>query len=306
MPGVVTRVLEPGDREPLAAAVDRARTAGEFRPSSDPDAAFFLKSFDLDPRLVGGAFDDHGGLVGFVSSEFKVVVVTPERRRERIGTALVDLAAQMELDRDRPNVLLGRRPDDAAGRAFLEATGFRFHSTLFELDLPRDRPVVQPSWPGDVVVRPFSREAVPDWVALFNAAFANHPTPLQLDATFITADLDDPDLDDGDTLLLADVASGELVGFCAAAPQRHAGVVDPHGEIWTIGVRPDRQGRGLGRQLLRWGVARLRSIGVREISLSVNALNEGALALYEAEGFGRVRSAERWARPVTAPRVPAG
>jgi len=73
--------------------------------------------------------------------------------------------------------------------------------------------------------------------------------------------------------------------------------VGAHGEVWAVGVRPDRQGRGLGRQLLRAGVARLRGVGVPAISLSVNGRNESALGLYESEGFVRVLTRDRWARP---------
>ena len=46
------------------------------------------------------------------------------------------------------------------------------------------------------------------------------------------------------------------------------------------------------------GVARLRDVGVPAISLSVNGRNESALGLYESEGFVRVRTRDRWARPV--------
>jgi mycothiol synthase len=159
--------------------------------------------------------------------------------------------------------------------------------------------VDEPRWPPGVIARPFDRTRdVEPWIALFNTAFADHATPLQLDASFVTAGLDDPALDDADTEVLEDAANGELVGFCATAPIRGAAGVAHHAEIWTVGVRPDRQGEGLGRQLLRWGVGYLRRIGVPDVSLSVNARNERALALYENEGFVRSRTRERWARPV--------
>ena len=93
--------------------------------------------------------------------------------------------------------------------------------------------------------------------------------------------------------------AGELIGFCATEPKRREdGAVEPHAEIWTIGVRPDRQGAGLGRQLLRWGIAHLRELGVETVALSVNGRNPRALALYEREGFVRTSTRERWARPV--------
>ena len=301
---VAVRRLEPADRDELTREVDRARAAGEFRASSDAAGSFFLRSFDLDHRRVGGAFD-RDELVGFISSEFKIVVVSPDRRRAGIGSALVELAVAMERDRGRPNVILGRDRDDVVARSFLEAAKFAPHSILWDLELPTAAAVPAPVWRVDVRARPFEAPAdVESWVAMFNAAFADHATPLQLDASFITADLADPNLDDADTLLLEERASGRLVGFAATAPERHDGTVAPAGEIWTIGVLPEWQGRGLGRQLLRWSVERLRGIGVRDITLSVNGRNEHALRLYEDEGFVRTRTRERWARPVALPTEP--
>ena len=68
MAPVETRRLAATDRAALAAAVDRARDAAEFRASSDADAAFFLQSWEFDPSIVGGAFDGEE-LVGFVSGK---------------------------------------------------------------------------------------------------------------------------------------------------------------------------------------------------------------------------------------------
>ena len=195
---------------------------------------------------------------------------------------------------------MGVLPDDSAGKAFLTATGFDYHSTLWDLDLPIEAAVAAPAWPEGVIARPFeqARDARA-WIELFNQAFATHATALQIPIEAADAP-PDPAILDADTELLEDAASGELVGFCATQPEREDGVVGPHAEIWTIGVRPDRQGRGLGRELLRWGVQRLRGLDVREISLSVNSRNEGALGLYEREGFVRRSTRDRWARPVPA------
>jgi mycothiol synthase len=295
---VAVRRLTAADLPALEREVERARGAGEFGASSDDAGQFLVKSFALDSSMAGGAY--HGDdLVGFVAPEFKIVAVRPDRRRGGIGRALIELAVDMERRRSRPEVLMGLRPDDEIGRAFLRATGFAFHSTLWDLDLPADRPIANPAWPAGVIERPFDRTRDLDaWIGLFNTAFADHATPLQLDRVFIEAGLDDPAILDDDTGVVEDAATGELVAFCATTPIRTDGIVVGHGEIWTIGVRPDRQGAGLGRQLLRWGAHRLRSIGAGEVSLSVNGRNERALGLYESEGFVRSRTRERWARPV--------
>ena len=307
MSDVEVRPLVAADVGGVAGAVGAGQRHGEFRGSSDAEGTFIGKAFELDPSIFGGAFAD-GRLMGLVSSEFKFTLVAPPWRRQGIGRRLVDLAEAMERERGRPNVLMGRIPEDVIGRAFLVATGFTFHSTLWDLILPEGTAVGVALWPDELEARTFDRRRDVDaWIALFNTAFADHATPLQLDPAFIAAGLDDPTNDDSDLLLLEERATGALIGFCATSPNRIAGEIGSKAEIWTIGVRPDRQGQGLGKELLRWGLAHLQLLGVTEIDLSVNALNERALRLYEAEGFIRTRTRERWARPVLAmTRAPAG
>lgn len=299
MTEVTLRRFEPDDLAALGPAVERARQAGEFRASSDPDGTFFLRSFEFFGHPVELAVASDGAVIGFISPEFKVAVVGPEHRRRGIGRRLVQAGLEIERERGRPDLILGVLPDDPDGQAFLRATGLTFHSTLWDLALPAVAAVAAPTWPLGIEARPFDRDRdARPFVALFNAAFASHATPLQMDESIVDQP-PDPAFEDADTVVAIDLSSGELIGFCATSPERIDGVVGPHAEVWTIGVRPDRQGRGLGRQLLRWGVQRLRAIGVTDITLSVNGRNEHALALYESEGFGRVSTRERWARPVS-------
>ena len=74
----------------------------------------------------------------------------------------------------------------------------------------------------------------------------------------------------------------------------------PVGEIRILGVLPEWRGRGLGRELLRWGVAHLRSGGAGLIQLSVEAENELALGLYRRTGFEPTVEWPHWTRPVAA------
>jgi mycothiol synthase len=272
--------------------------------SSDPHAAFVLKGFAIDPGRFGGAFRDEA-LAGFVIPEFKVVVVQPKLRRQGIGRALVDLGLDMEGRRGRPELILGTLPGDLAATAFLKATGFGYHSTVWDLDLPTDANVQAPAWPEGYAGRPFDRTRdLEAWVRVFNEAFADHPTPLQLDPKSVAAGLADPDNVDADIVVLVETATGDLVGFCNCDPGRRDGKISDHAELWTIGVRPDRQGRGLGRQLVRAGVENVRRLGIPNVSLSVNGRNESALALYESEGFVRVRTRDRWSRPTRVASEP--
>jgi mycothiol synthase len=76
--------------------------------------------------------------------------------------------------------------------------------------------------------------------------------------------------------------TASLVGSVASA------VADegrPTGEVKLVGVRREARGRGLGRELVRWGVAAVRERGVGDVFLSVEGENAGALGLYESLGF---------------------
>ncbi len=63
------------------------------------------------------------------------------------------------------------------------------------------------------------------------------------------------------------------------------GVAGDDAEVRTIGVRPARQGHGIGRALLRDLIS---ATDGRRMLLEVRTDNEPAIALYESEGFSRL------------------
>jgi mycothiol synthase len=280
--------------------MNEALARDDMRASSDSEGMYVLKTFAADPEQFAGAFDGDE-LVGFVVPDLKVVVVRPDRRRQGIGRALVERGAAMTRELGRGEMLMGVAPGDADGAAFLAAMGFTFHSAVWDLDLPPDRAVPPPVWPQGHRARSIDRERdLDEWIRVYNASFADHPTPVQLNLKIVEGMLGDPDVEDADLILVEEERTGEIVGFCGTDPQRRDGRIGHHGDLWSIGVRPDRQGQGLGRQLVRAGVERVRGLGVPAVGLAVNARNEGALGLYESEGFVRTRTRERWSRPVAA------
>src|SRR5262249_36376350 len=74
-----------------------------------------------------------------------------------------------------------------------------------------------------------------------------------------------------------------VAGFVAAT------VVGDLLEIAGIAVAPEERCRGLGRALIRAAVEGARTRSCRAVALQVSTANRAALALYTAEGFGRVR-----------------
>lgn len=65
-------------------------------------------------------------------------------------------------------------------------------------------------------------------------------------------------------------------------------------EVQTIGVRPDRQGLGIGRALLDDLIA---AAGGRRILLDVRTDNVPALSLYSSVGFTRIGLRRRYYQP---------
>ena len=79
------------------------------------------------------------------------------------------------------------------------------------------------------------------------------------------------------------------------------GCRNPHRsiELKRMVLRPDMQGRGIGRDCIRWlAQMAFRDLGAHRFWLDVKALNVRAQALYRSEGFveeGRLRESVRTA-----------
>lgn len=83
-------------------------------------------------------------------------------------------------------------------------------------------------------------------------------------------------------------ADGAIDGYAGVA------LIGDEAEVHTIGVRPESQGAGIGRRLLR----QLISVaGSRRMLLEVRTDNAPAIALYGSEGFTVVGIRRRYYRP---------
>jgi ribosomal protein S18 acetylase RimI-like enzyme len=93
------------------------------------------------------------------------------------------------------------------------------------------------------------------------------------------------------------IARGErdVAGFVATAANGKT--------LDVIGIAVDRAQRrsGIGRALVRTAVAVARERRFRKVTLNVSTANDGAIALYESEGFVAVERMRRYYDPARLP-----
>lgn len=200
------------------------------------------------------------------------LVVDPSARRRGLGRALL----QRTID-ENPHLLAWAHGDHPGARVLAETTGFSPARTLLQLRAPvaavtDDR--------GDALrgVERFE-PGVDDGelLAVNAAAFADHPEQGSLNQGDFDARMAEPWFDPADVLLIRD--RDGLAGFCWLKVEGEVG------EFYVVGVEPSRQGSGLGRRLVRAGLARLASQSIRTASLYVEADNVAAVRLYRSFGF---------------------
>lgn len=160
--------------------------------------------------------------------------------------------------------------------------GFDLDRYVWVLDRA-DLPVEPPQFPEDMSIRAYiDAKDAPDWCTVRNGAFASlrgSETPIGVEEVVkMTKDI-------------GAVEGGMLILSNAAGP---VGVIRVGKEIeeektyafiGPVAVLPAYQGQGLGRQLLRAGLAFGRDHEMPNAMLCVNADNEWAADLYLSEGF---------------------
>jgi len=123
-----------------------------------------------------------------------------------------------------------------------------------------------------------------EWLRVNALAFATHPEQGSLTQADLDARVAEPWFDANDFLVARD-DSGAMMGFCWLKVQEEPDSGERIGEFYAVGVHPKHQGLGLGRSLVRAGLERLATLGIRTASLYVEADNVAAVKLYRSFGF---------------------
>ncbi|WP_167138416.1 mycothiol synthase [Diaminobutyricimonas sp. TR449] len=232
-------------------------------------------------------FERGGTLVGAAMTGAEVeFVVHPEQRRRGYGDEM--LRALLV-----PGFTAWAHGDHPGARVLAERHGLERVRTLLQLRVGLDQqpPLVEPveTEPAETSAQGLGKidqriridtfrpgHDDEEWVALNARAFASHPEQGRITIESLQPRIAE---NPAEHFLVGRDAQGRMVGYCWLK------IDGELGEIYVLGVDPDRAGQGIGRVLLKAGLAHLKALGIRESNLYVEADNEAALRLYRGFGY---------------------
>ncbi len=294
-----TRPFRPGDEAGIRAVMEASFEIDRIPGWTRHDIERAVGRLAADPSGIVVAEQD-GAVVGYAILRNDDLTVHPAHRRRGVGRALVAAARAAAAARGDPYLNLYVPPHLERSLAFARAVGLTYRKSLWLLELGADREVPAPAFPAGVTTETWSDAIdVDDYVAFANASFEGHPTPLGLTPDIVRHVAGLPDFVPEGVLVLREGTgsrAGPMIGFTKTER-----VVESDGRrvgyVSQIGVVPAWRGKGLGRELMRWGIARLRADGADAVQLAVEAWNERALGLYRRTGFEPVVEWPHWVLP---------
>ena len=283
-PERAVRDVAPGDEAGILEVVEASLAADPLPGITVGDLAHGVARIPGHPgRTVVATEDDR--IVGFCFSRMDELFVHPAFRRRGHGRRIVQaLVERLRALGERELRLHG--PALEASRAFREALGFRYATSLWKFELAPSVAVPRPVFPPGIVARTYRDDDLSRFVAVAGDSFADHPSPLTFTEPMIAHVHGLPGFDPHGILLL--FAAGDpdtAIGWAKAEHEVDGTGGVRRGSVAFIGVVPAWRGRGLGRELLRWAITHARDAGAGTIELNVEAANDGAKALYLATGF---------------------
>jgi len=313
----VLRRLDDADVTDVSLLVEQVTEADGIRPLSEHVMLHLRYGGDVDVRHVLGRLGSE--LVGYghldvtdqVAGPSAELAVAPEYRRKGVGQHLVQ---HLLKESAHGRLRLWAHGEQSGAAPLATSLGFRRSRTLFQMRRSLYAAIPDPVWPDGVRLRSFLPGLDDDeWVALNARAFVDLPDQGGWTLHDLHVRMREPWFD-ADGFLVAEETGpdGEhMIGFhwtkVHGADAHHHGHVHAHahdggehhehehgdehhghepiGEVYVVGIDPAQQGRGLGRALTLAGLQHLRSLGLPDAMLYVDAENTAAIALYTSLGF---------------------
>jgi mycothiol synthase len=309
--GLVVRAFDPTrDYPPFAALISMAHQADriDYLPSAESVRVDYEHLPEFDPRRDVVVAEVEGEMVAAAETNVRtrdgVGVhyvegwVRPDHRRHGLGRALLHwterrAAEVAEVDGRTGERVLQSWPDatQTGAVALYESEGYGIARYGFTMVRDLTGPIPRLDLPDGLEVRPVRPE---DHRRIWEAdveAFEDHwghaePSEIDFERWFAIPELD---------TRLWQVAwdgsevAGSVMTFVSPDENETLGIA--RGWLDHISVRRPWRRRGLASALIARAMLDLRERGLTEAALGVDAENPtGALSVYEALGFGRVRT----------------
>jgi mycothiol synthase len=280
----VTRRLDDADRANVQALLRRIADDDGFWPLSDQLVADLEHPRDDDADrpisvLAGGA---ESGPWGYAQASrrdggwtMQVATHRDGSVTERVRT-LADAVVHAVDEIGDGEIDWWVYQPGAEADAVAEASGFAFDRDL--LQMRRQLPAERRSAVETRAFVPGQDESA--WLAVNNRAFAAHAEQGGWTLDTVRQRTDQPWFDPNGLRLHE--RDGRLAAFCWT--KIHDSRVSL-GEIYVIGVDPDFQGLGLGRELTLAGLDHMVASGIEHAMLYVDGGNAAAKTLYDRLGF---------------------
>jgi len=254
----------------------------------------------LETRPEGSPSDvlwyENGQLVGFAgicgygdpSKVEASILVHPDFRRRGIGRLMARAVVRECHKRGVRRLLLVVPQESREGAEFARAMGTQHSHSEYTMDLDVKRIPPFERAPDPVELRPAGAEDVPIMAAIVASAFAE---PSQEEEQALVRLMKDPS-----RITYLATQDGRPVGVIQSA------VSDGRAFVVHFAVRPEMQGKGIGRQMLLAIVHGLLNSGSQWITIEVETDNRNALSLYERCGFVTVNATDY--ELLELPRIP--
>lgn len=280
------------DSSSAAAAVRRIAEAADQADSVNntlnEQACLQLKYRGLRGARLWLAEDEAGNELGFALLHGQILdlAVEPEHRGQGIGSRLASAVLA-----DGAYVEAWSHADHPAAARIAAHFGIPRERDLLIMRRPTSLPVNDVVVPPGVRIRSFLPEDTEALLEVNAHAFATHPEQGHMTLEDFRERTEEPWFaPDGLLLAVAEdpTADPQLLGFHWT--KVHVDEKPPYGEVYVVAVNPKAAGRGLGGLLTNAGLRYLNDRGVDEVILYVDGDNDPAIAVYEREGFERVRT----------------
>lgn len=215
------------------------------------------------------------------------LAVHPDARGRGTGTALAEAALE-----GTSRVEAWSHSDHPAAAKIAARLGIPRERELLIMSRPTSLPLAEPVLPEGVRIRTFEPADEAALLEVNAHAFAHHPEQGHMTSEDFRERVNEAWFDPAGLFLAVptedDPAAPQILGFHWT--KVHRDETPPYGEVYVVATNPKAAGRGLGTVLTNIGLRHLATQGVDEVILYVDGDNDPAIAVYDRQGFTRVRT----------------